>query len=145
MGEAHDAISGKALRIYVLLVSEGRPMSVREIQKRLGLSSPSLVHYHLKKLVKAELVAKDEGGHYYAKKLIKVGVLRGFLMLGRRLVPKYVFYAAFFFTLAAFCALAFWSTSDVGLLFLSLSSLIIAGLSWSLEAYRTWKSLPRGG
>jgi len=144
MEEAPEVLSGKALRIYVLLVSDGRPLGVREIQRRLGLSSPSLVHYHLKKLEEAGLVARDAEGRYYARRLVKVGVLKNFLMLGSRLVPKCLFYSVFFLTLLVFCALTFWNTSEPGLLFLALASLAIAALSWALEAYRLWQSLPVG-
>jgi len=144
MEEALEVLSGKALRIYVLLVSEGRPLGIREIRRRLGLSSPPLVHYHLKKLGKAVLVARDAHGRYSARRLVKVGVLKGFLMLGGRLVPKYLFYSVFFLALMVFCALAFWNTGEPGLLFLALASLAIAALSWALEAYRLWQSLPIG-
>ena len=136
--ELHD----KALRIYALLAAAGRPMSVREIQRQLGLSSPSLAHYHLRKLERLGLLAKDERGQYYVRRLVKIGVLEAFFALGRRLVPKCLFYAVFFSVLLVFCALAFWNTTEPGLLFLALVSLALAALSWAHEAWRVWRRLP---
>ena len=135
-------LEGKALQIYILLVAEGKPLSVRDIQARLSLSSPSVVHYHLKKLVKMGLLAKDKSGHYYVRKLVKVGVLRHFLFIGRYAIPRYVFYSAFFLSLFIFCAIAFVGTSDPGLYFLTLTSLVIASLSWLHEAFRVIRGIP---
>jgi len=135
-------LEGKALQIYILLVVEGRPMSVRDIQARLSLSSPSVAHYHLKKLVKMGLLAKDKKGHYYVRRLVKVGVLRDFLFIGRYVIPRYVFYSAFFLSLLVFCAIAFIGKGDPGLFFLTLASLAIASFSWLHEAFRAVKSIP---
>ena len=135
-------LEGKALQIYILLVVEGKPLSVRDIQAKLSLSSPSVAHYHLKKLVKMGLLAKDRKGHYYVRKLIKKGVLKDFLFVGRYVIPKYVFYSAFFLSLLIFCALAFVGTSDRGLLFLTLTSLAIASFSWLYEAFRVIREIP---
>ena len=141
MGEGLE-LEGKALQIYVLLVAEGRPLSVREIQTKLSLSSPSVAHYHLRKLVRMGLLAKNKDGHYYVRRLVKVGVLRDFLFVGRYAIPRYVFYSAFFLSLFVFCAIAFIGTSDPGLFFLTLSSLAIAAFSWLHEAFRVIRGIP---
>ncbi len=41
-----NELGDTALRVYLLLVSEGRPMSIREVQRSLSLSSPPGVAYH---------------------------------------------------------------------------------------------------
>jgi len=133
----------KARQIYILLVAEGRPMSVRDIQARLSLSSPSVAHYHLKKLVKMGLLAKDKNGHYYVRRLVKIGVLRNFLFIGRYAIPKYIFYSVFFLSLLISCAIVFSGTSDLGLFFLTLASLAIAFFSWLHEALRLIRRIPR--
>lgn len=135
-------LESKTLQIYVLLVAEGKPMSMREIQTRLSLSSPSVVHYHLKKLVEMGLLAKDGDGHYHVRKLVKVGLLRHFLFVGRRAIPKYIFYSVFFLSLLVSCAIAFARTNEPGLLFLTLTSLVIASLSWLYEALRLLRGVP---
>lgn len=40
-------------------VEHARPPTVRDIQRALGMSSASVVSYHLDKLIKAGLITKD--------------------------------------------------------------------------------------
>ena len=59
------ALPGKQQQIYDFIVSfsnqNGYPPSVREIGEHVGLKSPSTVHFHLKGLEEAGLIAKAEG------------------------------------------------------------------------------------
>ncbi|NCE63931.1 transcriptional repressor LexA [Pseudoflavonifractor sp. 524-17] len=59
------AISPKQQLIYDYIVSfqarHGYPPSVREIGAHVGLKSPSTVHFHLKGLEAAGMIAKEEG------------------------------------------------------------------------------------
>jgi len=91
------ALRGKAWKVYwLLLLKNGRPMSVREVQKALHFSSPSVAQHHLEQLKEMGLVQKqDVGGHYYLVSEVKIGVLRHFVKLGRLLFPRYLFYAVF--------------------------------------------------
>ena len=90
------ALRGKAWKVYWLLLKNGRPMSVREVQKALHFSSPSVAQHHLEQLREMGLVQKkDVGGHYYLVGEVKIGVLRHFVKLGRLLFPRYLFYAVF--------------------------------------------------
>ena len=71
-------------------------MSVREVQRALHFSSPSVAQHHLEQLRELGLVGKqDIGGHYYLVSEVKIGVLRHFVKLGRLLFPRYFFYAVF--------------------------------------------------
>jgi len=142
MGEEPPGLRGRALQIYLLLVSEGKPMGVRDIQARLSLSSPSVAHYHLRKLEEMGLVTRDPGGRYYARRLIKAGALREFLFLGSLALPRHVLYSALFLALLVFCAVALSSTSDVGLLVITLASLALASFSWLYEGLRVLRRLP---
>ena len=58
-------LSPKQQQIYDYIVSfsaqHGYPPSVREIGEHVGLKSPSTVHFHLKGLEAAGLIAKAEG------------------------------------------------------------------------------------
>ena len=59
------ALTGKQQQIYDFIVSfsnqNGYPPSVREIGEHVGLKSPSTVHFHLKGMEEAGLIAKAEG------------------------------------------------------------------------------------
>ncbi|MDI6905397.1 MAG: ArsR family transcriptional regulator [Candidatus Bathyarchaeia archaeon] len=90
------ALRGKAWKVYWLLLKSGRPMSVREVQRALHFSSPSVAQHHLEQLRELGLVQKQNiGGHYFLVSQVKIGVLRHFVKLGRLLFPRYFFYAVF--------------------------------------------------
>lgn len=78
--------------IYLLKVKRG---SVREVQRALGFSSPTLAAHHLRKLEKFGLVTKDRYGSYHvvAKSF---GILKLFIVTGRWIVPRTVVVVAMF-------------------------------------------------
>ena len=56
------ALRGKDWNVYWLLLKNGRSMSVREVQKTLRFSSPSVAQHHLEQLRQLGLVKKEEIG-----------------------------------------------------------------------------------
>lgn len=62
---ASKDITGNALRVYLYLVTHGA-CELREVQRGLDLSTPSLASYHLKKLAEAGYVRQDRDGKYFA-------------------------------------------------------------------------------
>src|SRR3989339_929088 len=90
------ALRGKAWRVYWYLLKNGKPVSVREVQRALRFSSPSVANHHLEQLRELGLVEKQEvGGHYVLVSQVKIGVLRHYVKLGKLLFPRYFFYAVF--------------------------------------------------
>lgn len=81
-------------------------VGVREVQRSLGFSSPTLAAYHLKKLCELRLVKKKHGEYYLAEK-VRVGVLKQFMNFGSLMLPRYVFYATMFTTLLVLYMLKF--------------------------------------
>ena len=81
--------------------SEDGIIGVRELQRKLGFSSPALAAYHLNKLTEFKLV-ENVRGDYKLIREIKVGVLKQFIKLGTFLLPRYVLYATMFTTLLIF-------------------------------------------
>ena len=61
-------ISGTALKIYLTLLSSREPMSLRELQRKVGLKAVSTVKYHLDRLKEAGLVRQRMDGTYEALK-----------------------------------------------------------------------------
>ncbi len=104
MAEDHDssyetlsnALRGKTLEVYFTILRSGRGWTARELQRKLGFSSPSLVLYHLEKLKQIGLVETDREGLYEVTKIVRVGVLKYFVKIGPQLVPRFVFYSVFF-------------------------------------------------
>jgi predicted transcriptional regulator len=94
------ALRGKAWKVYWLLLKNGRPMSVREVQKALHFSSPSVAQHHLEQLKEMGLVQKqDVGGHYYLVSEVKIGVLRHFVKFGQTTLSKVPVLRRFFHNL----------------------------------------------
>lgn len=93
-------LKGKTLLVYWhLLKSPDSRVGVREVQRKLGFSSPSVAVYHLDKLMSLGLVEKTVTGEYVLISEVKTGLLRFFTRLGRFLVPRYLFYSVWFTTM----------------------------------------------
>ena len=92
-------LKGKTLLVYMhMLKKPNDPVGVREIQRELGFSSPSVSSYHLNKLQELGLV-DNVYGDYKLVKDIKVGVLKQFITLGGLILPRYLFYAVLMTTM----------------------------------------------
>ncbi len=94
-----DQLKGKTLQVYLYMIKKKEPVGVREVQRDLGFSSPSVANYHIEKLVELTLVSKDEYSRYYVIQKVQVGVLQAFVNIGGLTVPRLSFFAAFFTTL----------------------------------------------
>jgi len=86
------ALRGKAWKVYWYLLKTGAPQSVREVQRALRFSSPSVANHHLEQLRELGLVEKQElGGHYFLVNEVKIGVLRHYVKLGKLLFQVLIF------------------------------------------------------
>ena len=88
--EDYDVLKGTTFDVYRCLLTTRKPMGVREIQRSLNLSSPSVATYHLSKLEEVGLV-KRENGNYVVDKFL----LENSVRISHFLVPKYLFYSIF--------------------------------------------------
>ncbi len=88
-----DILRGTTLRVYRFMYREGRTLGVYEVQRGLGLASPSVAHYHIRKLVEAELVQEREGGYLVDKVLFE-----NMIRIRRSLIPLQTTFAMFFGT-----------------------------------------------
>lgn len=140
--ELEYALRGKAWKVYWFLLKNGNPVSVREVQRALHFSSPSIANHHLEQLSELGLVRKQEvGGRYVLIGEVKIGVLRHYIKLGKLLFPRFFFYALFstLFYLAYLFLLVQTFTRD-NLFILSFGA-IICIIFW-YEAYRVWSMRP---
>ena len=135
-------LRGKAWKVYWLLLRSGREMSVREVEKALHFSSPSVAHHHLEQLCQLGLVEKQKfGGNYRLVGEVKIGVLRHFVKLGRLMFPRYFFYAVFSsaFYIAYLTILIKTITTES--LFIISFGAIVSIIFW-YEALRFWRLKP---
>ena len=140
-GMVDAQLKGNTLRVYVYALKK-RKVGVREVQRALLMSNPSLAQYHLNKLKELGLVSENNG-EYEVIGEVKVDVMRDFLRLGTLIVPRFVFYAVVFTVFAAyltFVGFQYFSLVPV-LEWLSLA-LVAAALVFWYEAARAWRSAP---
>jgi len=136
------ALRGKAWKVYWLLLKNGRPMSVREVQRALHFSSPSVANHHLEQLRELGLVQKQSSdGNYSLISEVKIGVLRHFVKLGKLLFPRYFFYAVFSTTCYIIYLLLLNQALAPENLFILLFGAIVSAIFW-YEAIRVWSLRP---
>lgn len=88
-----EILVGTTLKVYRFMFRAGQPVGVRDVQRGLGLSSPSVALYHISKLVEAGLV-REEGGGYVVDKRIFENMIR----VRRMIIPFQATYTSFFIT-----------------------------------------------
>jgi len=135
-------LRGKAWKVYWLLLKNNRAMGVREVQRKLHFSSPSIAKHHLEQLCELGLVKKqDIGGYYSLVSNVKIGVLRHFVKLGKLLFPRYLFYAIFSTTSYITYLLILMQGFTRENLFIILFGAIVSAIFW-YESIRVWSLKP---
>lgn len=137
-----SALKGKTLLVYWYLLQQSTHMvGVREVQRSLGFSSPSIAVHHLQKLQDLGLVEKKGTGEYVLEEEVKVGILRFFTRMGSFLVPRYLFYSVLFTTmLATYLTVSF--ITQVPPSFYTVAFGAIALLIFWIETIRLWRARP---
>ena len=140
--EFEYALRGKDWKVYWLLLKNSRPMTVREVQRMLHFSSPSVAQHHLEQLRELGLVKKEDvGGNYSLVSEVKIGVLRHFVKLGKILFPRYFFYAVFSTTFYIIYLLTLMQGFTRENLFILSFGAIVLAIFW-YEAVRVWSLRP---
>ena len=85
-------MNADTFQVYLYLVKKGEYIGPRDIMRATELSSPAVAHRLLQKLVDLGLADKDAYGRYRA--IEKVG-FKGYVWLGRSLVPRFTLYGFF--------------------------------------------------
>ena len=134
-------LKGRTMSVYALLLTREK-MGVRDIQRSLGFSSPSLALHHLTKLVELELVNKDAHGDYSITRTVKVGSLSLFVRIGKRLMPRFFFLISLFSIMLFVYVIFFmsWPLSGQDIMFISLCLISIAVVLY--ESKKIWSLSP---
>jgi len=142
LAQIESELKGKTLLVYwYFLKSPSSAVGVREIQRSLGFSSPSVAAHHLEKLISLGLIGKTNTGEYFLVQEVKVGMLKLFTKMGRFMVPRYLFYSIFLTTMLVFYLIYYgrtWDAYDLAALIFGISSSLIL---W-YETFRLWKERP---
>ena len=138
--ESH--LKGKTLLVYwYLLRSANHSSGVREIQRSLHFSSPSIAVHHLTKLQDLGLVEKKGTGEYVLVEKVKVGILRLFANVGRFVVPRYLFYSVWLSTMVAAYLSLYGVTGGVHNFYAIIFGLLGSSILW-IETIKLWREKP---
>ncbi len=141
MEDVRLKLKGTTLRVYWHLLRSGKPTTIRRLQRSLGFSSPSVASYHLEKLMDMDLVKKNVRGDYQLKKTISLEVMSSFVRISHLMIPRYVFYTTFFFSLLIVFIIGYGSSislQGVFALVFGVSGFVITGY----ETWRQWRLKP---
>jgi DNA-binding transcriptional ArsR family regulator len=141
MKDRETKLKGTTLRVYWHLLRSGKPTTIRRLQRSLGFSSPSVASYHLEKLMDMDLVKKNVMGDYELKKTVSLEAMSSFVRISRLMIPRYMFYTTFFFTLLIVFTVGYASSlslQGVFALIFGVSGLVITGY----ETWRQWRLKP---
>jgi len=133
-------LKGNTLRVYWCLLKSSKGfVGAREVQKKLGFSSPALAVYHLDKLSELGLVEKVSG-EYHLTRMVGVGVLKHFMKFKGFMIPRNILYATMLTTLFAFYLTQFREVNFYSI-FAFIFGLLGSSILW-FETIRVWRSKP---
>ncbi len=135
-------LKGKTLLVYMyILRADKHSVGVREVQRALGFSSPSVSAYHLNKLKDLGLVESIRGDYSLIRE-VKVGVLKQFVTLGGIMLPRYLFYAVLMTTMLVTYVLQFPMESTRQNITTLIMGAVPVIILW-YETVRIWRERPR--
>ena len=133
-------LKGTTLRVFWFSSSQ-KTVGVREVQRTLDLSSPSVAAYHLEKLCNLGLANRDRRNRYHIIKKVNVGELRQYLKIKNWLVPRWIFYAIFVTILFLSYMIFFFKELTISGIFMIILSLITMAIFWA-ETILGFKNKP---
>lgn len=136
-------LKGLTLRVYwhILGLDKSEGISIRAIQRSLGLSSPSVASHHLEKLRTLGLLEKDQTGEYHLVNQVKVGVLKNFVGIFGVLLPRYLFYSTMFTVMLILYPILYRPDLSVHNIMALVFGVVAAAVFWT-ETVRVWRMRP---
>jgi DNA-binding transcriptional ArsR family regulator len=130
--DVEDVLKGTTLKVYRFVLKSKGPVGIRETQRGLKLSSPTLASYHLEKLREAGLLKQCIQGYkpnqVFLKTLIR---LRGIL------IPRYFFYSVFFISALIVELVIFKPSILTREYFFAVGVIFVASVAFIYETVRT--------
>jgi len=94
MMAGYKQVYGKTWDVYHCILTSSDPIGVREIWRKLRLSTPSLTQNHVNKLLELKLIESTPEGDYVTNDVERIETLKNFLALRGMMIPRMVVYAA---------------------------------------------------
>jgi predicted DNA-binding transcriptional regulator len=131
-------LRGKTLKVYLFILKQRKPVGVREVQRELGFSSPSVAYHHIEKLTRLGIVEQDGLGNYVLSKKVDPGILQAFVNVGKFSLPRLGFYAVFFTSVSIAYLVADYNYLDL----YALVGTVGGAAAFWFEAARLWRRKP---
>ena len=90
-----DVLSGTTRRVYRYIYRRG-PVRLHDIQREVGLSSPSLADYHVQKLLKMKLIREEKGQDGVVGFTAEEAAFEAMIRIRRTVIPLRATASAFF-------------------------------------------------
>lgn len=119
------------MKIYFYILSQGKPVGIRKIQRELGLSTPSLVMYHIKKLKEQGYISETPDGFVVSKV-----ILEDYIKVKNSVIPKSLFNSSFIITGLLLSIVIYLTSGPSTSAFYSMIILAVAGTLNLLEALK---------
>ena len=140
--EISKKITGNTLKVYSYLLTNTKPIGVRELQRALGFSSPSIAFHHLSKLIEWGLVDRNKENKYFVSKPIKIGILKQFVIVFKWFIPRYALYTGLYLgMLITYLILSMFFKTILFHELIVLITLLIAIITGIYETINMWKAL----
>jgi len=99
--ELERKLQGRTLQVYLYLQRKKGPSGIREVQRDLRLSSPSVAEYQVEKLIEMGLAGRDSYARVFIARKVKVKAMAAYVNFGRFTMPRLAFYASVFSAISA--------------------------------------------
>jgi hypothetical protein len=116
-----------------LLLKANKPLGIREIQRTLKLSSPSIAQHHLARLEEACLVKREYGDY-----VINRVELENCVKISRFLIPRHLLYLMFAIAVLVL-ELAVLEPLFIPGYGISVAAVVIFIVIFSYETIKTWR------
>lgn len=130
------SLHGTTLRVYRYMLRQRDPVGISDVQRGLGLSSPSVAQYHIQKLVQLGL-AREEHSGYIVDRVVIENVVR----IRRMSIPIQSAYVAFFAATLAILLALLRPAAINSLYFFAVMINVAALLISAYETAKTWRQL----
>jgi predicted DNA-binding transcriptional regulator len=127
-----NVLVGTTLTVYRYLYKVRKPLGIRDVQKGLELSSPSVAQYHIRKLLQAGLVKEEDGGY-----VVDTNVFENVIRIRRSVIPVQVAYSVFFATLLVALFVLFRSEIATPLFIFASIAITLATILFAYQAVKS--------
>lgn len=137
------SISTITWNVYLYILTSREPVGVKEVWRKLKLSSPSLAQYHINRLLEFGMITQTCEGKYVASEEKRIEVLKSFVLLYGKLIPRLTFYGALVAGILAFYLIAWpieWNFQDLTVIVVA----VISVSAFFFEAYVQYSDLEKG-